>query len=273
MPIIADCHLHSSYSEDSKTPMEDMILRALELGLKEMCFTEHMDIDFIRTEDEPEGYFEVDTDAYQKGLYSLREKYRDKIRINFGIELGMQTHISQRNADYVRSYPFDFVIASSHLCNRMDPYLKEQFFRGREEKDCYHEYFRYMAECIKGFDDFDIYGHLDYVLRYGPTRNTNFRYEEYQEDIDRVLKLLIEKGKGIEANTSGYPYGMGEPHPCRTILSRYKELGGEILTIGSDAHAPERIAGDFDQVRELLLDTGFTHYCIFHERRPTFHAL
>lgn len=269
MPILADCHMHTHYSGDSDAPMEAMIDRAVELGLKHICFTEHQDFDFVYEPDEPQDLFITDTDAYQKELREMQSKYDGRINIRFGIELGLQTHITEQLNDYSSAYDFDFIIGSSHLCNHKDPYLKN-FFADRDEQEAYHEYFDYIKECISAFSNFDVYGHLDYVLRYGPTKNANFCYPEYRETIDAILRSLIERGKGIELNTSGYSYALGEPHPCRNILLRYKELGGEILTIGSDAHDPSHIASDFNKAAALLTDCGFHHYCVFEHRRPVF---
>ncbi len=269
MSIIADCHLHTSFSGDSEAPMESMVESAISLGLKEITFTEHMDLDFIYEDGEPEGFFEVDTDSYMKKLMECREKYSDNIRINFGIELGMQTHINEKNLAYAKKYPFDFIIASSHLAEGMDPYLKN-YWDGRNKTEAWHAYFAYIYDVVSSYNDFDSYGHLDYVLRYGPGGKEGFVFDEYKEDIDLILKQIISMGKGIETNTSGYYYKMGGPHPCREILSRYKELGGEILTIGSDAHKPDNMAQYFNEAEELLKECGFTHYCIFHARKPEF---
>lgn len=267
MAILTDCHLHSSFSGDSDTPMEEMIQKGISLGLKEMCFTEHQDFEFVYPDNEPKDIFEVNTDSYLYDLLKLREKYSDQIEVSFGIEIGMQTQLSRKLAAYVKEHEFDFVIASSHLCNGKDPYYKE-FFEGRDEAEAYHEYFKYVYDCIYGFRNFDVYGHLDYVLRYGPNKNANFRYEDYQEDIDKILKLLIQNDKGIEVNSSGFEYGLDEPHPCRAIIKRYKELGGEIITVGSDAHEPSHVASNFDKVREILLDCGFEYYTVFQGRIP-----
>ena len=273
MPVTADCHLHSSHSADSKTPMRDMVEKAVSLGYTELCFTEHMDFDFIYAENEAPGCWVVNTDAYLYDLLRLRQEYEGKIKVLFGIELGMQTTCSRKNLMYCKEHEFDFIIASSHLCNGKDPYLKETFFDGRPEKEAYHEYFRYICDCIKGFQNFDVYGHLDYVLRYGPDKNKNFSMAEYGDDIDNILNLLIENGKGIEANTSGYAYGMGAPHPCKEILQRYKDLGGEIITIGSDAHDCEHMGQHFNEVTELLKDIGFKYYCVFENRYPEYRRL
>lgn len=272
MPILADCHMHTHHSGDSDAPMEAMILRAMELGLKHICFTEHQDFDFIYEPDEPQDLFETDTDAYQKELLEMQAKYDGRLNIRFGVELGLQTHIAEQLNAYSSAYDFDFIIGSSHLCSRKDPYLNS-FFTGRDEQEAYHEYFLYIKDCISSCSGFDVYGHLDYVLRYGPTKNAGFRYQDYQEVIDGILRSLIERGKGIELNTSGYSYALGAPHPCREILLRYKELGGEILTIGSDAHDPSHIASDFHRAAALLTDCGFRHYCVFERRKPIFYPL
>lgn len=270
MAIIADSHVHSAFSGDSDAKMEDMVLKAIDMGLKYITFTEHQDFDFVYTENETAGMFEVNTDQYLYDLLILREKYAKKITVNFGIELGMQTDIARKNAIYAKSHDFDFIIASSHLCNGKDPYLQEQFFGGRDEKEAYHEYFAYILECIKTCRAFDVYGHLDYVFRYGPTKIANYNFDEYKDDIDAILKMLIQNEKGIEVNTSGYDYGMNNPHPNKDILLRYKELGGEIITIGSDAHKVEDVGRHFKKAEELLKECGFTYYSVFDGRMPEF---
>lgn len=272
MSITADCHIHSHHSGDSEVPMEDMVKRAIALGLERICFTEHQDFDFVYEPGEPKDLFETDTDAYYKELACLREKYKKQIKILFGIELGLQTHISDRLDTYAASYDFDFIIGSSHLCNHKDPYLKS-FFEDRSEMSAYREYFSYINECIAACHNFDVYGHLDYVLRYGPTTNTQFHFKDYQDLIDPILRSLIMQGKGIELNTSGYAYHLSAPHPCHDILKRYRELGGEILTIGSDSHKPEQIAAYFSTAADLLTGCGFTHYCVFEQRKPVFYSL
>ena len=127
MPIRADYHLHSHFSGDSKAPMEDMIRQAIRLGFTELCFTEHMDMDYPVREETPAGMFEVNTDAYLYDLLSFREKYKDRIRVRFGVELGLQPHIADRNSRYIRSFDFDFVIASTHVVDRKDPGYLEYY--------------------------------------------------------------------------------------------------------------------------------------------------
>lgn len=263
--IKADFHLHSDFSSDSKTPMEEMVKQGIALGLEQMCMTDHMDYDFPKQYNMP---FEFDVDKYLETIEQLKNKY-PAIKLRTGIEVGMRPYLSKRFTELVSSHPFDFVICSSHLLYDLDPYYKETWI-GREEKQVFRDYFEIILENIKCFDNFDVYGHIDYVIRYSPSKGANFHPSEYMDILDEILTTLIYKGKGIEANTSGYKYGMGGPHPRAAILKRYLELGGEILTIGSDGHQPNHMAYDFNSAESLLKELGFKYYTVFENRKPTF---
>ncbi len=269
MPVKSDCHLHSSHSGDSRAPMEEMVLRGIELGLDTMCFTEHHDIDFPDSPDGPGDLFLLNTDSYLYDLARLKEKYAGKIRLLFGVELGLMPEAFRQISVYAKSYEFDFVIGSSHICHGRDPYYPA-FYEGRSEEAAYREYFESVLENAKKFSCFDVYGHLDYVVRYGPNRDREYSYEKYRDLFDEILKTLIEKEKGLELNTGGLKKGMREAHPCGEILKRYRELGGEIVTVGSDAHAPEDIASCFARASELLAACGFRYYTVFEKRTPEF---
>lgn len=263
--ILTDYHLHSDFSGDSQAPMEQMIERGLALGLKTMCFTEHMDYGVCT-----EGMnFAVDTDAYREGFLRLREKYRGQIELLFGIELGIEARHAEFLKSYARAYPFDFIIGSSHIVDGIDPYYRE-FYEGRTEEASYRRYFESILEGLEAFSDIDVYGHLDYIVRYGPNKNRYFSYEKYSDVIDPVLEALIGKGIGLEINSGGFSRGLGVTNPCPEIIRAYGRMGGEIVTVGSDAHDPARIADGFGRVREILLDAGFRYYTVFHGRRPEF---
>ncbi|MDY3919872.1 MAG: histidinol-phosphatase HisJ family protein [Candidatus Limivivens sp.] len=262
----ADFHIHSSFSADSDTPMEDMVQEGIRKGLRLMCFTEHMDRDYP---DDPEHAFEVDTAAYYQELMALKERYAPQIQLLFGIELGLEPHLAASHRGYLADWPFDYVIGSSHLVNRRDPYYPS-FYEGREEADCYLEYFQSVLTNLQAFSEMDAYGHLDYVVRYGPNQNRYYSYEAYRDILDEILKLLIEKDVALEVNTAGFKYGLGHPNPQEDVLRRYRELGGEKITVGSDGHAPEHLAFAFGQIRSLLESCGFRYYTVFHRRRAEF---
>lgn len=272
MSITTDYHLHSSFSGDSDTPMEEMILKGIELGLTEMCFTEHNDFDYPTTDSHPAGFWEVNPDAYLYDLLNLKEKYEDRIAVRFGVELGMQPHLARRNAAFAKAHDYDFIIASSHLCNGKDPYYPS-FYEGRTQEEAYLEYFESILDNLKAFSNFDVYGHLDYVVRYGPKRDEGYSYEMYREVLDKILTRLLEMEKGIEVNTAGLAKGLRDIHPCCGVLKRYRALGGEIVTVGSDAHDPGQIAHAFDRATALLQDCGFRYYATFEKRSPSFHKL
>lgn len=270
--MLWDVHMHTNFSGDSAATPESMIQGAKEKGLSGMCFTDHFDLDYIGV---PEGYFVADLERYVPKCYQLIEENRrlmreaDHFTICAGIELGIQAHLVDELNKVMSKYQFDFVIASSHMGHKCG-FSEEEFFEGKTEDEAYAECFNCMLEHIQAFDNFDVYGHLDYVVRYGPNQNRYYSYEKFKEQIDEILKLLIAKGKGIEINTSGLRKGLGQPHPTQDILKRYRELGGEIITMGSDAHAPEQIAYGFDKVPEMLKEAGFRYFTVFKERKPEF---
>lgn len=269
MPITADYHMHSLHSGDSQAPMEQMIQSAISKGLTHICFTEHMDFDFPVSEFAPEGHFEVNTDSYLYDLVTLKNKYASQIQVNFGIELGLQPHLARQLAVYAKSFDFDFIIGSSHIVNKTDPYLSS-YYEGRSEEEAYREYFSSIIENLRKISNFDVYGHLDYVVRYGPNRDTNYSYDKYKDIYDELLTLLLEKEKGIELNTSALRSGLRDMHPCMDVLRRYRELGGEIITIGSDAHKPEHVGSDLQRAAEVLTECGFKYYTVFQHRLPEF---
>ena len=274
MPITADYHLHSSFSGDSDTPMEEMILRGIEMGLTRMCFTEHHDFDYPVTDpvSTPEGMFELNPDSYLYDFLKLKEKYADQISLYFGVELGMQPHLSKENAAFAKAHDYDFIIASSHVCNGKDPYYPS-FYENRTQEEAYLEYFESILQNLKAYSNFDVYGHLDYVVRYGPQKDEGYSYEVYCDIFDRILERLISMEKGIELNTAGLAKGMRDANPCIGVIRRYRKLGGEIITVGSDAHDPKQIAYAFDRAADILKDCDFKYYTTFEKRSPSFHKL
>lgn len=271
-PIPADFHMHSSHSGDSDTPMEDMILQGIRQGLQYMCFTEHNDFDFPDSEEGSGTQFLLNVDSYLYDLLKYKEKYTDRIQILFGVELGLQPSCLRQNAVLAKSYDFDFIIGSSHICNGKDPYYPA-FYEGRSEEAAYREYFESILENIKKFSNFDVYGHLDYVVRYGPTRDAHYSYDKYKDIFEEILDKLIDMGKGIEINTGGLKGGMRDLHPCLEVIKRYREKGGEIITVGSDSHTDTYLAGNFQRAYEALKECGFRYYTIFEKRVPEFKKL
>lgn len=264
-----DAHMHSSFSYDADVCPRQMIEAAIQKGLKTIYFTDHYDKD-----DDQWGVGEqiFDVERYFKTMVKLQETYRDRINIRIGVELGLQPHLAEYYTEFVPKYPFDLVIGSVHSVHGMDP-AAEKLFDGRSDAEVYRMTFLESLEDIRHFHDFDVMGHLDYVVRYGKNREKEYSYRMFADEIDALLKELIEHGKGIELNMAGLKYGLPFAHPHQDILKRYRELGGEIITVGADGHKPEHIAWAFDQANEILKSCNFKYYTEFEDRKPIFLTL
>ena len=276
--IQADMHMHTWFSTDSEACPRDMADEAVRKGLKTICFTDHFDKDDLEWGEE--GIFDVD--AYFVEMQKFQEEYAGKLNIRIGIELGLRTYLKDYYEELTKKYPFDFVIGSVHNV----PYKKdaegnilytdpasEKLFTDRTDKEAYRLMMETTLENVRTSDCFQTLGHLDYVVRYGKSREKEYSYTDYADIIDEILKLLIEKEKGLEVNSAGLKYGLPFAHPHPDVLKRYRELGGEIITIGADAHKPEHIAYDFAKAEEILKSCGFKYYTEFFEQKPVFKQL
>lgn len=276
--IQADMHMHTWFSTDSEACPRDMADEAVRKGLKTICFTDHFDKDDLEWGEE--GIFDVD--AYFVEMQKLQEEYAGKLNIRIGIELGLRTYLKDYYEELTKKYPFDFVIGSVHNV----PYKKdaegnilytdpaaEKLFTDRTDKEAYRLMMETTLENVRTSDCFQTLGHLDYVVRYGKSREKEYSYTDYEDIIDEILKLLIEKEKGLEVNSAGLKYGLPFAHPHPDVLKHYRELGGEIITIGADAHKPEHIAYDFAKAEEILKSCGFKYYTEFFEQKPVFKQL
>lgn len=270
--IRSDYHMHTEFSTDSEAPVGSMIEAAIQKGLTEICLTDHYDQDYPEVPDVEGVPFIFDVDAYFRILEKYRESYKGRIRICTGIELGLQPHLGAFYKDLTSKYPFDFVIGSVHLIHGIDPYYGEAF-RGRTDEEVYAETFRLTLENLNMVSDFDVLGHIDYVVRYGKEKAEHYSYRKYADEIDAILKKVLDMGKGIELNAGGYKYGLGFCNPHPDIIRRYRELGGEIITVGADAHCPEHIAYDFAKAKAVLEECGFRYYTVFEERKPVFRKI
>lgn len=269
--IRSDFHVHSCFSTDSDAPARLQLEALTEKNISEICFTDHMDIGYSSM---PESAgkngllpFRLDPFTYYETLFSLSTEFADRAKVSIGIELGLRTDYHHSIEDFADICPWDFIIGSTHVVNGADPYFL-QYWEGKTKRQGILEYYEATLANIRKFDCFDVYGHLDYIVRYAPDKTNGYNAFDYRDVIDEILKLLIEKGKGIECNTAGLKYGLANPNPEPFILKRYKELGGEILTIGSDAHKPEHTAYDFDKIPAILKECGYSYYTVFHDRKP-----
>lgn len=264
----ADVHMHTSFSHDSETEPREMIEGAIKKGLEMICITDHYDKDYLGWGEESV----FNADKYFQTLLPLREEYKDRIDVRIGVELGMQPQLGGFFTEFTKKYPFDFVIGSLHVVDGDDPAIGT-VFDGKTDVQVYARAFEEMLEDIENTPDFDVLGHIDYVVRYGKNREKDYSYARFADEIDAILKAVIERGKGIELNMAGLKYGLPFAHPHPDVLKRYRELGGEIITVGADGHCPEHIAYDFEKADEILKSCGFRYYAEFKDRKPVFKVL
>lgn len=267
--MLWDTHMHTHFSVDSEADSLEMIHAAMAAGIGGICFTDHLD---LLTPNTAPDDLPLDIPGYFSEMKRLQTQFYKEFPITIGVEIGLQTFLENQLPEIICHYPFDFVIGSSHMVNGEDPYYPE-YFIGKIEDEAYREYFESILENLALFDCFDVYGHLDYIVRYGPNKNQFYSYEKFADVLEEILKVLIQKGKGIEINTGGFKYGLGHPNPTEKILKRYRELGGEIITIGADAHKPEHVAYDFKKVPEILAGCGFRYFTVFQQRKPVFYKI
>lgn len=261
--------MHSHHSEDSHATMRSMADAAINNGLKTICFTEHNDFDY--PPENGKTVFLLNLREYISEAVKLREEYHDRLTINIGLEQGLMASVADR-VDSYDTTGLDFIIGSSHLVNGSDPYYPE-FWENRDVHESILSYYESMLDNIEACNEYDVYGHIDYIARYIPDGLEAYNEKKYADILDAILKSIISHNKGIEINTAGFRYRTGQQNPSASILKRYRELGGEIITIGSDAHSPEHVAYGFDRALDVLKDSGFKHYAVFRKRKPEFIAL
>ena len=259
-----DCHIHTNISHDGISSIEEYLKYASIIGVDEITFTEHYD-----------DYTGLETKLRILNVLDYYNKYllyknNNVLKINFGIEIGLQPDLVNEIENMTTQYPFDFIIGSSHITCKKDVAVDKSFFDGYSRKEAYLRYFKEVLQNIILYNEFDVYGHLDYVVRYGGYASKKIEYSEFKEILDEILINLIKKDKGIEINTSGIRYGLGNPHPNIDIIKRYKELGGKIITMGSDAHQIQDLAKSFNEAFDILEDVGYKEIAIYHNRTPDF---
>lgn len=260
-----DFHVHSSFSGDCKYTMEEMLKGALNKGVKQICFTEHLDYEYGRDLID----FVFETNDYFKEIKRLKYNYKGIIDVLSGAEIGMQPHLAEKKKNFVRMHNFDFVIMSIHTAKNRGIH-EGTFYKNKSAKEIYYEYYEELLSCINTFTDFDVVGHINLIERHENFLERKLAINEYLDIIETVLNKIIDLGKGIEINTSGIRYGIRSFHPNTDILKLYKSLGGEIITFGSDAHKPDDICAYYKEAIELLKSIGFRFITIYRNRKPQF---
>jgi histidinol-phosphatase (PHP family) len=263
-----DCHVHSSFSGDSEMPADVALDEAHKRGLKGVAFTDHLDYDYPGYDD----FFMIDFETYSDYIDKLKYENKSRIKIIKGIEVGIQPHVIEDTLKVVQTHDFDYVLASVHIIDGMDPY-KREYYSEKTKIQAYSRYLNELLFTVTNFEDFDILGHIDYIIRYAGYVDRTLRYNEHPELFDTLFRELIERDKGFEINTGSYRENISGPSVPEfdvDILKRYKELGGENICLSSDSHYADYLGYKFDYFKDMLSDVGFKYTVNFEKRKPVY---
>ena len=254
-----DYHMHSRVSFDGKATGLEMAMAARERGLTEICFTDHMDYT-------PEMDMVMDLEVYAREYDNLEVP---GLKIRRGVEYGITPdNMAQMKIDLAKR-KYDFVLGSVHLVDGLDVYLAP-YWEGKTVEEAVLRHLEETLRAVTVHTDYDVLGHLTYIAkaRANPGHKL-IRYDDHRELIDEIPRQLVLHDKGMEVNTSGIDR-CGGPLPTMDIFRRFHELGGRIVTIGSDAHDTDRV-GQYVREMEQELKAIFGYVCTFENRQPIFH--
>ena len=267
--VRADYHMHTHFSPDGHCSPRQICLAAMEKGLTEIAVTDHFEF-FADGIFSDARYLLENFEACYRELDACAKEFSGRLIVRKGIEIGQPQTDPERAAEVLAALPYDYVIGSVHKLRDIDLGLvdyPDEVIPGRvrENLDMLYE----LADRY----DYDCLGHLDIVKRYAAVYGKKIDLMDWQEELERILRRAIERGKGIELNTSGLRQAVKEALPSVEILKLYRSLGGEILTVGSDAHFDRDVAADFDTARGMALEAGFRYLTVYQARKPAFYPI
>lgn len=276
---LIDCHTHTQFSVDSEADINECIKRACSLGLAAYAITDHCECNRWYSEEHyPDEttyqYFDFGKDFENSvsAVTKLKEEYAGKIKLICGTELGQATHDYEVAERVVSDSRLDFVLGSMHQLPKTEDF-------------CFIDYSEYTLEGIYGLAEryfaeihklckwgkFDVLAHLTYFMRYLKCKaGIDIDISRFDGIIAESFKLLIQNGKGIEINTSGIRQGFGATFPDLKYVKMYRELGGEIVSVGSDSHTVNDIGANVADGAELAKAAGFRYLAYFRQRKPQF---
>lgn len=264
--ILPDYHIHTSFSPDSEMEPEEAVRAARASGVTHLCFTEHMDLGHHM-----EMYNRApDFVGMEESVSKLREKYPE-INIGKGIEVGYIPDTAEQTAKVLSEQSFDYVLLSTHCVEGLDCGVPESK-RGQDKITAYKKYLETVYTSVT--DDrltkyYDCVSHIGYIAKGLHYEDNTFPYEMFPELFDKILREIIKRGKGIEVNTSGIDRG-GHVLPHPSVIRRYRELGGRMITIGSDAHRSEKVGAYIKDAVTIIMDAGFEEITLYKNREPRF---
>lgn len=274
--MICDMHTHSAFSPDAEDNAQAMIEEALAKGLQYYAITDHCDCNFW--EMPPSGDIR-DADMYGSRYYAkasisrlddLKAIYNGRLELICGIELAQPLQNEEAAMKIVKDTRLDFIIGSHHMNKGKDDFYWLEY-KNMDSSEIYaflEDYFKEVLEMCE-WGNFDVLGHLTYPLRYIVERSdVQIDMKRYDDIIREIFCTLIHNDKGIEINTSGLRQPIGKTLPELEYVKLYHDLGGEILTIGSDAHKKADIGAGINEGIRIAAEAGFEFLTCYRRRTP-----
>ena len=260
---LCDAHLHSDFSYDGRSTLDEICQSAIERGLSEICVTDHYDANLAGKEPD------FDADAAEAAIKAAAECYAGRLTVTYGLELGEANELPDCTRAILAAHDFDFVIGSLHNVPGQPDYYVVPFDRmtDGEYKKTMDVYFDVTLEMLE-FGGFHALGHLGYPWRLSEGKGHPADPERHRAAIDEIFRFLIKNGVALEVNTSGLRREINTVHPLPAMIARYFEMGGRLLTVGSDAHSAKDVGAGIAGTHRLLRDIGFTEYTVFRGGKP-----
>lgn len=258
-----DYHMHSTYSSDGHCSVEKMCQGAISAGIKEIAITDHFEPTLGN-----ETYPFYKAEDYFIDILSAKVIFGNKLKVKSGVELGQPHLYPTASEELLASYPYDFVLASVHKMEDSTDFGEIAY--NIENISFYCDKYLDALKNLSIWNKFDCLSHLDLVKRYAALNNIKVDLMVFKERLEEILKIIIQNGKGIEVNSSGLRQAAQECLPGLDILRLYKELGGQIITVGSDSHFASDVGKGIKEAIELIKLAGFKYLTLYTARKPSF---
>ncbi len=257
-----DYHMHSNNSSDGKDPIYEMCVKAIDSGLKEVAVTDHFEPSLGN-----EKYPYYNADKYFFEMLKTESAFAKDLKIKCAVELGQPHLYPEYSEKLIESHPYDFVLASAHKMKDNKDFGEITY----NEQNVSYYCIRCLDElkALVDWNKYDCVGHLDLIKRYTSMYNIKVHLIDYKEKLEEILRKIIQNGKGIEVNTSGLRQFAKECLPGLDIVSFYRQLGGEIITVGSDAHTAEDVGKGIREGVEMIEQAGFKYITVYKNRQPS----
>lgn len=255
-----DFHVHTDASFDCETPVDAVCQSAIAAGLSGLCITDHVEMV------DDEAHIRAAAEASLKNCRRAQEQYGHRMQVFTGIELGEPLYNLPLCNDIVSKGQYDFVLVSIHRLGEEPDYYFQDFAppSGISQADwIQRELARYFDEVLRTvqWGKFHALAHLTYPFRYLPA-DYRYDYRFWQDQIDAILSEMARRGLALEINTAGLRTPMGLTQPDWPIIQRFRELGGEYVTFGSDAHLPQQVGAGLEEAARLARQAGLRPYPI-----------